>query len=169
MEQRRLLTADPLFVGAVYIEEDLGSDDQGDTFAVSFRGGADHTELTRLEIHGDQNAFGFSVGDVFFDNAESGFGADNAADFRIVSLNATSSTASVSVSVLDGGSLLVLEFEDFRAGDQLVFSIDVDEVEFYDPAESDPALINDGFDPITSGIEFQGSRLNGNFRCTAFL
>ena len=50
MEPRRLLDADPLRVGAVYIEEDLGSDLHGDTFEVTFEGGAADTELTRLII-----------------------------------------------------------------------------------------------------------------------
>ena len=40
MEGRQLLAADPLFVGAVYIEEDFGSDDLGDTFVITFEGGA---------------------------------------------------------------------------------------------------------------------------------
>ena len=35
-----MLSADPLFVGAVYIEEDIGSDVHGDTFELTFNGGA---------------------------------------------------------------------------------------------------------------------------------
>ena len=38
MEARLLLSADPLRVGAVYVEEDSGSDLHGDTFYLSFEG-----------------------------------------------------------------------------------------------------------------------------------
>ncbi len=45
----------------------------------------------------------------------------------------------------------------------LVFSIDVDEVQSYDPNETDLAILNAGFDPITSGVEFQNSLLKAEF------
>lgn len=38
MEPRRMLDADPIRVGAVYIEEDLGSDLHGDTSEVTSEG-----------------------------------------------------------------------------------------------------------------------------------
>jgi hypothetical protein len=44
-----------------------------------------------------------------------------------------------------------------------VFSIDVDEVEDFDPEQTDYDLINEGLDPITSGVEFQGSLLTAEF------
>ena len=68
----------------------------------------------------------------------------------------------------DGTSLLRIEFEGFEAGDRLAFSIDVDEVEDYDPTETDVQVINDGFDPITSGVEFQGSSFVAGFSATNF-
>ena len=37
------------------------------------------------------------------------------------------------------------------------------QAEIFDPAESDLNVINDGFDPITSGVEFHGSSLKANF------
>src|SRR5687767_11154274 len=72
MEERRMMTADPLVVGAVYIEQDIGSDIHGDSFEVTFEGGAPGTKLTKLIIDGDQvgdfeNRPGFSSGDVFYD------------------------------------------------------------------------------------------------------
>ena len=39
MEPRQLLAADPLHVGAVYVEEDSGSDLHGDSFYLTFQGG----------------------------------------------------------------------------------------------------------------------------------
>ncbi len=45
----------------------------------------------------------------------------------------------------------------------LVFSIDVDEVQAYDPNETDLAILNSGFDPITSGVEFQNSLFKAEF------
>ena len=71
--------------------------------------------------------------------------------------------ASVTATVVDGSSLLTLDLKGFQAGDKLVFTIDVDEVQQFDPSETDPGRINDGFDPITSGVEFQGSKLKTYF------
>jgi hypothetical protein len=163
MEPRMLLDADPLRVGGVYIEEDLGNDLHGDTFEITFEGGAADTELTRLVIDGDQDGPGFGLGDVFFDTAATGSGADNAFAFQVISPSSQGPTGSVQASVTDGSSQLVLDLNGFRAGDKLVFSIDVDEVEEFDPAETNQALLNEGFDPLTSGVEFQGSRMTAHF------
>ncbi len=78
MEPRLLLSVQPVQVGAVYIEEDLGSDLHGDTLVVTFQGGAPGTQLQRLLISGDQNAPGFNAGDVFFDTVESHTGSGHA-------------------------------------------------------------------------------------------
>ncbi len=163
MEPRRMLSANPIVLGTVYIEEDLGSDLHGDIFHVTFSGGAADTELTRLVINGDQNTPGFSVGDVFFDTEPTGLGADHSAGFTVEQLISSNPNASVEAHVEDGSTLLVLDFHGFRAGDKLVFSIDVDEVEYIDPTETDLQIINEGFDPITSGVEFQGSQLTAQF------
>ncbi len=53
MEPRLAMTADPIWVGGVYIEEDSGSDMHGDSFQITFKGGAAGTQLTRLTIDGD--------------------------------------------------------------------------------------------------------------------
>lgn len=163
MEARQLLAANPLVVGAVYIEQDLGSDSHGDSFEITFRGGAAGTELTRLEIDTDQGSAGFGEGDVFFDTQSGGYGADHASPWVLVSWQVEDPTASVQASVSDGGTLLILQLSGFRAGDKLVFSIDVDEVEDFDPDLADLEEINQGFDPITSGVEFQGSQIRASF------
>lgn len=163
MEPRRMLSASPLQLGTIYIEEDLGSDLHGDRFEVTFTGGATDTQLTRLLINGDQNQPGFNVGDVFFDTASSGYGGDHAIAFHIEQLDAQDPNASVTAHVPDGQTLLTLDFNNFRAGDRLVFTIDVDEVVHFDPAQTDLNQVNDGFDPITSGVEFQGAQLTAYF------
>ncbi len=163
MESRRMLNADPLRVGAVYIEEDLGSDLHGDTFEITFEGGAAGTQLTRVIIDGDRGAPGFDRGDVFFDTAPGGYGADLSSPFQIVSFTAQDPEAAVHATVEDGSLQLVLDFVGFRAGDKLIFTIDVDEVQLFDPNETDISLINEGIDPITSGVEFQGSRFTTYF------
>ena len=168
MEPRLLLAADTLYVGAVYVEQDDGSDEHGDRFELSFVGGADGTQLTRVTIDGDQDAPGFAVGDVFFDSKVSSendvgaarFGADEAQGFKDVSSVGIDKATPV---FSDGGTLLAIDFEGFDAGERFVFTIDVDEVQDYDPTESDFELINEGFDPITSGVEFQGSILTASF------
>jgi serine-aspartate repeat-containing protein C/D/E len=172
MEPRLALSIEPVVVGSVYVEEDVGSDLHGDSFYLTFEGGAPGTQLTHVEISGDQNEAGFNVGDIFFDissnNAESGpgrFGADEAFAFQIVSQDGIDQVRAI---VEDGTSLLRLEFEGFEAGDRLVFSIDVDEVEDYDPLDPDVDRVNEGFDPITSGVEFQSSTLSAGFSAPHF-
>ncbi len=160
MEPRLLLSAEPVIVGAVYIEEDLGNDLHGDIIEISFEGGAPGTQLTQIAISGDQNASGFNVGDVFFDIASEGLGADAAFAPAILQQDGIDR---VTATVDDGTTDLVLEFEGFEAGEKLILSIDVDEVEIYDALETDLTIVNEGFDPITSGVEFQGSTFNATF------
>jgi protocatechuate 3,4-dioxygenase beta subunit len=161
MEERRLLAADPIKIGAVYLEEDSGSDLHGDTFEIQFEGGHPGSELTRLVIDTDHGPAGRSVGDLIFDTVQGGWGADEAFPLQIVSKTGIDQ---VTWHVEDGGTKLVFDFKGFHAGDKLVFSIDVDEIQDYDPAVADQNLINEGIDPITSGVEFQGSVLIGLFK-----
>ena len=77
LEPRILFNVDPLWVGGVYVEEDNGGDAHGDSFYVTFRGGAAGTQLTKLVIDTDQGAPGFSSGDNLFDTADGGLGADH--------------------------------------------------------------------------------------------
>lgn len=163
MEKRCLMAADPIWVGGVYIESDVGSDLHGDTFHITFKGGAPGTQLTRLTINTDLNTPGFGLGDLFFDTADTGYGADHSYPFQVEQLKTANPNASVKATVQDGGTLLVLDFTNFVAGDTLIFSIDVDEVQSFDPNEKDLAVTNSNFDPITSGVEFQNSLLKAEF------
>jgi protocatechuate 3,4-dioxygenase beta subunit len=165
MEARYLLSVSPINVGAIYTELDIGADVSGDSFEITFSGGADGTQLSRVTIDGDQNIVGFGVGDVFFDVAPEGLGADDAFNF---SPGAFQGIDDLRVTVVDGSSKLTLEFDGFDAGETLLFSIDVDEVEDFDPRQSDVEILNDGFDPITSGVEFQGSLFTAEFTAADF-
>jgi serine-aspartate repeat-containing protein C/D/E len=174
MEERRLLAADLIRIGVVYIEEDSGSDVHPDTFEIMFEGGAPGTELTRLVIDGDKGIPGLSLGDMIFDTIKGGIGADKAHPLKIVS---STGIDHVSWKVEDGSSLLIFEFRGFHAGEKLVFTIDVDEIQDLEPQDeglnpkdwpSWPAArlnhINEGIDPIASGVEFQGSKLHAEFK-----
>ena len=163
MEPRRMLDAAPVQIGVVYIEEDIGSDLHGDTFEVTFRGGAPDTQLVRLIIDGDRGTAGFGEGDVMFDTVQGGLGADRAFPFTLLSFTSQDPAARVTQDVVDGGTRLVLTLDGFKAGDRLRFEIDVDEIEAFDPNETDPEIIYDGIDPLTSGVEFQGSLLRATF------
>ncbi len=162
LEPRCLLSVTSIQFGAVYIEEDVGSDLRGDTFEVTFVGGAAGTELASVTISGDQSPDGFGLGDAFFDtlSLQDSLGAEEAFPLTIVSRD---NIDDVWWHVDDGATELTLEFTGFHAGEKFVFSIDVDEVEDFQPQETDFDLINEGFDPITSGVEFQGSRLTADF------
>ncbi|WP_404311173.1 SdrD B-like domain-containing protein [Neorhodopirellula lusitana] len=161
LETRRLMAADPIRVGVVYLEtdyleSDVGSDSQGDRFIVSFTGGAAGTKLTELRITTDKDGDGISVGDPIFDTEAGGRGKNGYHSFVL----ADGQTEEVSVEVLDGGQELILRPTDFEAGDQLIFTIDVDEV-LRNLADLDE--FNQRLDVITSGQEFQDSILEAVF------
>lgn len=167
LEPRQLFNVDPIWVGGVYVEEDGGSDLHGDSFYIQFKGGASGTKLTKLAIDLDQGLPGFSQGDNFFDIALGGRGADLAFPFQIVGEDGKFSDANVQAEVSDGGMLLTLTFENFRAGDRLIFSIDVDEVQFFTPGGTLQDFNND-VDPVSSGAEFARSKLTAYFSAPSF-
>lgn len=160
MEARQVMAAHPLTVGMTYLEEDAGKDLHGDTFEVQFEGGVPGSELTRLVLNTDQNLAGYSVGDLIFDTVHDGMGADEAYGFKIIS---STGIDQIRATVQDGGMQLVLEFQGFHAGEKLVFAIDVDEIQQFNAGETDLHAINEGIDPIASGVEFQGSQLTTSF------
>ncbi|MDA7951614.1 MAG: hypothetical protein MPJ24_09020 [Pirellulaceae bacterium] len=177
MESRRMLSANPIHIGITYFESDNGSDANGDQFEVTFNGGGVGTTLNRIIIDGDKGlsqsgngAIGPQLinGDVFFDTvsppsgADSGYGADLSSPFQIVSSLGIEVT---NVTVLDGGTKLAIDFSGFESGEKLVFTIDVDEA--FNPA-FDPNNPNAGIDPVTSGIEFQGSHFTTEFTAPGF-
>jgi serine-aspartate repeat-containing protein C/D/E len=147
LEARRLLAAD-ISVGAVYFEDSTGEDLAGDMFHITFQGGASGTQLTQFTINTDKLGNGLTIGDSFFDTTAGGAGAFGHAPFQLVSLGGVDS---YSVSVADGGTLLVLTFEGFDAGDVFSFSIDVDEQGFI------------GSNAVAEGNEFEGSTFEAQF------
>ena len=160
-----MLAADLLSVGAVYIEQDLGSDALGDTIEFSFTGGAEQTELRQIILSTDRVIPGLSAGDVVFDVAPGGLGADGSSAFAVLQKPAITTVFS---HVLDGSTQMTIDLSGFYTGDKLVVSLDVDEVEFFSPYESELDRINSGLDPITSGVEFQGVSLSASFTAPGF-
>lgn len=169
LEARRLMAADPIHVGVVYLEtdylesdQDVGSDSQGDRFILSFTGGAPETELRELRLRTDKDGDGISVGDPIYDTAAGGRGKNGFHDFQLVSTHSGDGRAiQAAAEVADGGQELVLRLKNFQAGDRLEFTLDVDEVL---RNASDLATFNDRLDVITSGQEFQDSILEASFR-----
>jgi serine-aspartate repeat-containing protein C/D/E len=168
LEARRMLAADPIQVGVVYLEtdyletdQDVGSDSQGDRFILSFTGGAPDTQLGELRIRTDKDGDGISVGDPIFDTALGGRGKNGAHGFQVVRVRtADGHQIDASADVEDGGQELVLRLSNFYAGDRLEFTLDVDEV-LRQAVDLD--LFNDRLDVITSGQEFQDSILEATF------
>lgn len=167
LEPRRLMAADPVHVGVVYLEtdylnttQDQGADTLPDRFLLSFTGGAPNTELTELRINTDKDNDGISIGDLIFDTAVGGRGKEGAHPLRIVAVNAADARATVTGLVEDGGTLLTLQFQHFRAGDTVEFSLDVDEVL---RMSNDLDFFNSRLDVIASGQEFQDSILTATF------
>ena len=168
LEARRLFAADAIHVGVVYLEtdylesdQDVGSDSRGDRFILSFTGGAPGTELSELRIRTDKDGDGMSVGDPIFDTAIGGRGKGGAHGFQVVRVRtADGHSVDAAAQVQDGGQELVLHLSNFRAGDRLEFTIDVDEIL---RNSADLAVFNDRLDVITSGQEFQDSILEATF------
>lgn len=154
MEQRRVLSADPVIAAVTYLEGDAGQDTTPDHFEVTFEGGAETTQLTQFTINGDQDGSGgLSDGDMFFDVNDSLPGTGGYHDFQFDPSNSQGVTASdiKSFSVSSDGLLLSVEIDNFEAGDILAFTIDVDEVERF------------RVDKIASGVEFEGSFFDAQF------
>lgn len=159
LEERRVLSATPVTVGAVYIEDDSGTDGKADTFYVSFEGGSDTTRLSQVVINTSQDGSENTISepDVYFDtvaNNQAGNvrGSGNAHGFQVESSSIGVNASQVNWQVSDGGTKIVIDIDDFKAGDKLIFSIDVDQF-----------FKNKPDDQITSGIEFAGSQLETVF------
>ena len=154
MEQRRVLSADPVVAGVTYLEGDEGGDTLPDHFEVTFEGGSETTNLSQFVISGDQDGSGtLSDGDVFFDAADGGPGT---AEFHAFEFDADSSSGLnasdiVSATVSADGLSLIVQVDNFEAGDVLAFTIDVDEVE------------GRRNDRIASGVEFESSLFTATF------
>ena len=150
MEPRRLLAGDllPIQIGAVYYEDASGVDEAGDTFEITFDGGAPGTRLAQLSIETDKIGDGLTIGDVFFDVDPGGLGAFGAVELSIL---AQDGIDSVDVSVADGGTTMVFNFSGFEAGDRLIFTVDVDEQGFLGP------------NAVAEGNELEGSQLAATF------
>lgn len=154
MEQRRVLSADPVVAGVTFLEGDEGGDSLPDHFEITFEGGSETTQLSQFVINGDQDLSGtLSNGDVFFDATEGLPGTGESHEFLFDAANSSGITESdiVSATVSDDGLSLTVEIDNFEAGDVLAFTIDVDEVE---------GLRNDR---ITSGVEFESSIFTATF------
>ncbi|MDO4569549.1 MAG: SdrD B-like domain-containing protein [Planctomycetia bacterium] len=125
LENRCLLSASPIEVGAVYYEgapTEVGSgvDTASDYLYVSFQGGAEGTELTQITIdlarYGQEGRYSF---------IDQGTGAYGSTDFKILESEAYSVT---NYLISEDGTLLTINLEGFSAGDILVVEWDVDEV-----------------------------------------
>lgn len=154
MEERKVLSADPVVAGVTYLEGDAGQDITPDHFEVTFQGGAETTQLTQFVINGDQDGSGtLSDGDIFFDANDQLPGTGGFHEFIFDEANSSGITADDvrSVSVSEDGLVLTVDVDNFEAGDVFAFTIDVDEVESFRN------------DRIASGVEFEGSQFSTTF------
>jgi protocatechuate 3,4-dioxygenase beta subunit len=154
MEQRRVLSADPVIAAVTYLEGDSGQDTSPDHFEVSFEGGSEATQLTQFTINGDQDQSGdLSDGDMFFDVDDQQPGTADHHAFQFDAANSAGVQASdiQSVSVSADGLSLIVNVDNFEAGDVFAFTIDVDEVERFRT------------DKIASGVEFEGTFFDAQF------
>lgn len=154
MEQRRVLSADPVVAAVTYFEGDAGQDTTPDHFEVSFEGGSDTTSLSQFTINGDQDGTSsLSDGDMFFDVAAGLPGTGGFHNFQFDATNSQGLTAAdiQSFEVSADGLQLTVSVDNFNAGDVLAFTLDVDEVERF------------RVDKIASGVEFEGSLFEAVF------
>ena len=154
MEERKVLSADPVVAGVTYLEGDEGGDGLPDHFEVTYEGGSDTTELTQFVISGDQDLSGtLNDGDMFFDADAASPGTAEFHGFQFDAANSSGVSQSDinSATVSADGLTLTVEVDNFQAGDVLAFTIDVDEVE------------GRRNDRIASGVEFESSLFTATF------
>lgn len=155
MEERKVLSADPVVAGVTYLEGDNGGDGSPDHFEVTFQGGSETTELAQFVISGDQDQSGtLSSGDVFFDvdGALPGTAEFHAFEFDAANSSGITAADIRSATVSADGLTLTVDVDNFEAGDVLAFTIDVDEVE------------GQRNDRIASGIEVEASLFTATFQ-----
>ena len=156
IESRRLMAAD-LHVAASYYDPASGLDTVPNVFQIEFKGGAADTQLTHLRIDGNKDGGPLTFNDAIFDTAPGGLGAYGSSPFHVVQSNGFQVTGS---QVADGGTSLDIYFSGFKAGMVLVFTIDVDQVLFIDPASNNGDV---DVDAVDEGAEFQRSHFVADF------
>lgn len=168
LEPRRMLAADPIHVGIVYLETDYlesesgwGSDEIPDRLIVSFTGGAPGTQMNRFRVSTDKDRDGLSIGDLIFDTSPGGRGKAGSHPFKVTHIDSVSGQRiDVRAEVEDGSTELIVHLTNFMAGDLLEFSIDLDEVL---RMHTDLARFNASLDVIVSGQEMEESIFNAWF------
>lgn len=168
LEPRRMMTAAPIHVGIVYLETDYlesndgwGSDEIPDRFIVSFTGGAAGTQMTEFRLSTDKDKDGLSIGDLIFDTAPGGRGKAGWHPFKVTKVDSiTGARINASAEVADGSTELIVRLNDFKAGDLLEFSIDMDEVL---RMHADPDRFNAALDVIASGQEMEDAIFTASF------
>ncbi len=168
LEPRRMMTADPIHVGIVYLETDYlesesgwGSDEIPDRFIMSFTGGAPGTQMTEFRVSTDKDQDGLSVGDLIFDTAPGGRGKAGWHPFAVTKIDSiTGERVDVTADVTDGTTELVVRLTNFKAGDLLEFSIDLDEVL---RMHADLDRFNASLDVIVSGQEMEDAIFAASF------
>ncbi|MDR2704528.1 MAG: hypothetical protein LBC02_02000 [Planctomycetaceae bacterium] len=168
MESRELLSAtpyvapDPINVGIVYHEdyyEGLNNDEGdigGDTFIISWNGGAEGTTLDKVIIDLNKNPAFPNSSSVHFNidgkipNSDGTYYNFDAA----LDANDDNEIIVKSAVVSNDGKILTLEFDGFTADKNFYFKIDVDEIS----GEVQPTV-----DRLVSGSEIEGSHFTGIF------
>lgn len=173
LEPRRMMTAAPIHVGIVYLETDylesdsgFGSDEISDRFIMSFTGGAAGTQMTEFRLSTDKDKDGMSIGDLIFDTAPGGRGKEGWHPFAVTKIDSiTGDRVNVTADVIDGTTELVVRLTNFKAGDLLEFSIDLDEVL---RMHTDLDRFNAALDVIASGQEMEDAIFTASFTAPHF-
>jgi serine-aspartate repeat-containing protein C/D/E len=148
VEERCPLAAD-IHLGAVYEDPASGTKAIPNTFTISWSGGAPGTELKQLTISTDPNGNPtVQIGDPFFDTAAGPPGVYSYAPLTIDSHDGFQVTGQTPAM---GSTQLVLSFSGFTPGKQLVFTIDVEDLDTH------------GVNATVNGHEFEGSTMIGTF------
>ncbi len=151
MEARLMLSADPIYIGAVFTETSSTSlESEGDRFEISWVGGANGTQLTQLQISGDINQNGIlDNGDVFFDIDGSNPGVGPFFPFTIAN-DSDIKAQDITWSLSPDKTTLILTISGWDAGEKLIFEIDADE-------------LDNAPNSLVDGAEFQGSILTATW------
>ncbi len=168
MESRELLSAtpyeapDPINVGVVYHEDyyegyqESREDDGGDTFIVSWNGGAEGTTLDRVVIDLTKTPGLGSNANIFFNpdgqKRPNGYGSFHDFDMDLEENDGNGITAHATVS--EDGKTLIIDFIGFTSEKVFHFKIDIDEHH---------GGLGMGMDRHVSGKEMEGAHVTSTF------
>ncbi len=167
LENRELLSATTIDVGAVYVEQ--LNESAGDRFYIAWVGGESTTTLDTLIINLDKNLNNqIDSEEGYFDTTGEGMGVKGYCPFKVVEAATSPDITFSGLEVEDGGQVLKINLQNFHAGDVFCFVIDVDEYDIQ-PGSTNNSGLFEGSEMGGANVpNIKGSLITATFSSTHF-